>query len=626
MDGQNVRTIVTGRTANFRWPNALTLDHVTGHIFWGDAGTDIIGMSDYMGNGYRKVLSLGKEHHIFSMSVFEDYLYWTNWETHSVERAHKYSGFNRTTVIPKFHYRPMGIKIVHPLLQRPIAKFSNPCHMGGRCSAVCTLSRNSYGYDCKCPTNFKKIGLLDCKHECKPWDFVCNKTFKCLPLWWRCDGQNDCGDWQDEMYRKPGACPVSHCNPNTYQCLTNGTTSDASATCLHPSKICDGARDCPLGDDEGVVGNVVDCSTYLCMDGMYKCKDSNKCISHAKRCDGKHDCPHRDDEMDCQKKNCSVFEFLCHSGNRCILSTYVCDQSTECEDGSDEIAEYCKMRRCGRGEFRCNTGRCIPENWECDGEPDCPRGDDEKMCNATRSCDRETQFTCLADLKCISKRFQCDGHSDCVDGSDEEDCHQRLRCRDSEFLCEDRRKCVEKSLVCNGIPDCDDRSDEAPKHTNCSSQASQCMKKQFKCRSSNQCIKEEWKCDGEVDCFDGSDEEACSGNCSSGMYACANGRCIPQLWVCDGVEDCGDGSDEAAGKCKRRACPPSLRKCGSGHCYPSQLHCDGVAHCRDGSDENNKETCDNGVSRDSCEFQCGNGHCVSKKIHLRRVQRLHGRI
>ncbi len=68
-------------------------------------------MSDYSGNGFRKVLDLGKDHHIFSMAMFEDYLYWTNWEDQTVERAEKYTGANRTVVIRKLNHRPMGIKV-----------------------------------------------------------------------------------------------------------------------------------------------------------------------------------------------------------------------------------------------------------------------------------------------------------------------------------------------------------------------------------------------------------------------------------------------------------------------------------------------------------------------------------
>ncbi len=30
--------------------------------------------------------------HIFAITVFEDYIYWTDWEHSSIRRAHKYTG------------------------------------------------------------------------------------------------------------------------------------------------------------------------------------------------------------------------------------------------------------------------------------------------------------------------------------------------------------------------------------------------------------------------------------------------------------------------------------------------------------------------------------------------------
>jgi len=55
-------------------------------------------------------------HHIFALTVLEDYLYWTDWETKSVERCHKYSGTDCSTLTTTVH-RPMDIHVYHPLRQ-----------------------------------------------------------------------------------------------------------------------------------------------------------------------------------------------------------------------------------------------------------------------------------------------------------------------------------------------------------------------------------------------------------------------------------------------------------------------------------------------------------------------------
>jgi len=55
-------------------------------------------------------------HHIFALTVLEDYLYWTDWETKSVERCHKYNGMDCSTLTTTVH-RPMDIHVYHPLRQ-----------------------------------------------------------------------------------------------------------------------------------------------------------------------------------------------------------------------------------------------------------------------------------------------------------------------------------------------------------------------------------------------------------------------------------------------------------------------------------------------------------------------------
>lgn len=54
--------------------------------------------------------------HIFAMSLFEEYIYWTDWETKSINRAHKTLGTNKTVLISTLH-RPMDIHIYHPYRQ-----------------------------------------------------------------------------------------------------------------------------------------------------------------------------------------------------------------------------------------------------------------------------------------------------------------------------------------------------------------------------------------------------------------------------------------------------------------------------------------------------------------------------
>lgn len=54
--------------------------------------------------------------HIFALTLFEDYVYWTDWETKSINRAHKTTGANKTLLISTLH-RPMDLHVFHALRQ-----------------------------------------------------------------------------------------------------------------------------------------------------------------------------------------------------------------------------------------------------------------------------------------------------------------------------------------------------------------------------------------------------------------------------------------------------------------------------------------------------------------------------
>jgi integrin beta 2 len=173
------------------WPNALAISYETNEVFWADAREDYIAVADLEGRNPRIVLSRGDNtnarlHHIFALTVFEDSIYWTDWETKSVEKCHKYNGGDRETIITTIH-RPMDIQVYHPLRQRPLEK--NPCENNGNCTALCLLKPGG-GSQCACPENFVLANDgVSCLNNCSSSQFVCATTYKCIPFWWKCDTQ-----------------------------------------------------------------------------------------------------------------------------------------------------------------------------------------------------------------------------------------------------------------------------------------------------------------------------------------------------------------------------------------------------------------------------------------------------
>lgn len=96
MDGTHRKTIVS---YDVKWPNGLTLDLVQKRIYWVDAKLNTISSCDYNGSGRRVVLSSPDTlRHPFSITTFEDWVYWTDWDKAAVFRANKFTGKDITAI------------------------------------------------------------------------------------------------------------------------------------------------------------------------------------------------------------------------------------------------------------------------------------------------------------------------------------------------------------------------------------------------------------------------------------------------------------------------------------------------------------------------------------------------
>lgn len=54
--------------------------------------------------------------HPFAITIFEDTIYWTDWNTRTVEKGNKYDGSDRTVLVNTTH-RPFDIHVYHPYRQ-----------------------------------------------------------------------------------------------------------------------------------------------------------------------------------------------------------------------------------------------------------------------------------------------------------------------------------------------------------------------------------------------------------------------------------------------------------------------------------------------------------------------------
>ncbi|XP_074753624.1 SCO-spondin-like [Athene noctua] len=137
---------------------------------------------------------------------------------------------------------------------------------------------------------------LGCAGDCEPGHFPCANGTECVPYGHLCDGVPHCRDHSDESADRCGSTAVP-------PCLGLFTCDDG--VCLNVSQVCDGATDCPWGEDEVACESRVPtggsnqtrgpCAEYSCRGG--------ECITFHQVCDGVPDCragggPPQD-ELDC---------------------------------------------------------------------------------------------------------------------------------------------------------------------------------------------------------------------------------------------------------------------------------------------------------------------------------------
>lgn len=109
MDGTQVKLLVT---EDIYWPNGLALDWPNRRLYWLDAKTQKIESVQTNGQN-RHVILKDVLKHPYSIAVFENSLYWSDWETKSIQSCDKFTGKNRQTLVRKntFYGKDLDQKI-----------------------------------------------------------------------------------------------------------------------------------------------------------------------------------------------------------------------------------------------------------------------------------------------------------------------------------------------------------------------------------------------------------------------------------------------------------------------------------------------------------------------------------
>jgi low density lipoprotein receptor-related protein 5/6 len=128
LDGSQRITLVNGVGR----VNGLVVDFADRRLYWADVDGKHIESCDLDGK-QRQVVVSGNMPQPHGLTQYEEFIYWADWTTRSIERAHKQSGENRTRIQTQVDY-VMDILVFHSSRQSGW----NPCAVNnGGCSHLC---------------------------------------------------------------------------------------------------------------------------------------------------------------------------------------------------------------------------------------------------------------------------------------------------------------------------------------------------------------------------------------------------------------------------------------------------------------------------------------------------------
>ncbi|XP_015785497.1 low-density lipoprotein receptor-related protein 1B [Tetranychus urticae] len=379
MDGSNSFRLIN---ESLGWPNALTIDYITRELFWADAKEDYISVSNL--DGSRRHIIVHKANsrfisRVFAITLFEDYLYWTDWERHTIAMCHKYH-CNSSSKVLSLSERPMDIHIYHPFRQiNP--KFENPCNLLN-CSGLCLLrpglTHQAVGV-CSCPDDHV-LGPngRSCISNCSDSQFRCKRTMKCISKKWVCDKHDDCKDGSDE----PEQCKLSSCETGFFTCR-NGS-------CIPVNQFCDGISQCSDGSDEECGHNLIDRCAECTIEGCKSiCLNGGSCYMDEQQ--AKCNCQNGYNGSRCEYNICN-----CKNGATCLASGG--EGKCICSPGfTGKLCETVTDPKCDN--FIClNGGYCMVK----DDLPycECPAGWKGSKCEKVKTGDEICDHYCLNSGNC----------------------------------------------------------------------------------------------------------------------------------------------------------------------------------------------------------------------------------
>ncbi|XP_052872576.1 putative vitellogenin receptor [Anopheles cruzii] len=669
MDGSEQTILITD---GIHWPNGLTLDWPNERLYWIDAKMKRIESVRFDGRE-RVVVISDVLKHPFSVTLFNDRIYWSDWDTNSVQSCDKFTGKNRRTMV---HDRMIfDVHIYHSSMQ---PKTSHPC-LNHTCSHLCLLTSNT-SYTCACPygmviqrdaqtcqyTTKRQTLLLGVgnylvslkhhsfgRHEAAKGEPL-QLTISCLAFNSLTGEVLIADNVQKAIFavnmerwssRKVVSSGIGRISAMAFDGLSNALYwSDAERSTIEIYSLQNHYRSIIqhfLGHDAPIAlalipeigkmfvalrSNVApwhthvdrlemtgrELHTHVIEDGLGSNGTISFCVDHDLRAVFMSD------------MGSGRIDVISYDGDTRHLFRDYLRLPVSLTIVGDELfwTGYQSQRMYWSDKHNIGATKkiTIPLPFGMHAPDEIPitvtspaQRPDHPCQQRNAGCSHICVATGLFTSACVCPTgmvFNSSHNRQCVDAAE------------CEFKC-DSGECLSASKRCNGQRDCPDGSDEQNCGQSKTRIAIACHRGEFQCTDGGKCIPMKQRCDNTNNCEDASDEQHCEGylghhDCRDSQFTCRNGLCIDITGRCDGYADCIDGSDEF--ECTRTSskndsatsCDADLFRCNNGQCISKYWECDGTPECADGSDEHEK--CN---LNDTCHdgyTKCAVGFCIANEM------------
>ncbi|XP_056271674.1 low-density lipoprotein receptor-related protein 5 isoform X2 [Pseudoliparis swirei] len=576
MDGSTVGTLVdkVGRA------NGLTIDYLERRLYWTDLDTCMIESTNMQ--GLQREIIVDDLPHPFGLTQYRDFIYWTDFNLRSIERADKRSGLNRTVVLQGQLELMLDILVFHSSRQEG----SNECsHNNGNCGHLCLAT--PAGAQCRCASHY----------TLNP------------------DGRNCSSPSSFLLFSQKASISrmvLGEQSPDII--LPIHVLRNVRAVSYDPLDRLvywlDGRQNIRRARDDGAMASMIVSSSVQPVDNQlhdlsldpysrhiyWTCETTN--TINVQRMDGHIVGVVLKDDDDKPRA------LVVNAEKGYMYFTTVQERSAKIEGASLDGTER---------ESLFTTGLIRPVALALDNrlgklfwvDADLKRIESSDLTGANRIVLQDsnilqpTGLTVLGEhLYWIDRQQQMMERVDKLTGDGRTRIQGRISYLTSIHAVEEMdprdfasHPCSRDNGGCSHL--CIAKGDGTPR---CScpvhlvllqdllhcGEPPTCSTEQFTCSTGEiDCIPMAWRCDGFPECDDSSDEENCP-VCSAFQFQCDKGGCIDAQRRCNGEPDCTDHSDEQ--DCET-ICPPNQFRCGNNQCITKKQQCDTYSDCPDGSDE-----------------------------------------